>query len=133
MLRHHLGRRGLTAALIAVLALAIGAVFGGASTSPAATSTRPSNTVPPTISGTPVEGSTLTADHGTWTGTTPITYSYQWERCGKGGGSCSDIIGQTNSQYKLRSADVGNTVRVRVKATNSDGSGLATSNPTAVV
>jgi hypothetical protein len=32
----------------------------------------------PSISGTTQQGDTLTADHGTRTGTTPITYTYAW-------------------------------------------------------
>lgn len=36
------------------------------------------NTVAPTIIGTKQEGQTLSADPGTWSGATPITYSYEW-------------------------------------------------------
>ena len=43
--------------------------------------TPPANTGSPTISGTPVEGQTLTAAAGSWSGTTPISFSYRWQRC----------------------------------------------------
>jgi hypothetical protein len=40
----------------------------------------PANSVVPTISGSPTNGSLLTAGVGTWSGT-PSSYGYQWERC----------------------------------------------------
>jgi fibronectin type 3 domain-containing protein len=95
--------------------------------------TPPTNTAPPTISGTAQDGQTLTADKGTWTGTSPITYTYQWRRCNSAGNSCNDIAGATNTTYTLAPADVGSTVRVAVTASNSAGSGNATSAQTAVV
>lgn len=124
--------RTATALLIAVSAVVIGAVFGTASLGRAASSAAPSNTSPPTISGTAQEGSTLTADHGTWTGS-PTAYSYQYQRCDKNGGSCAGISGADRRLYDLRTADVGHTLRVRVTAKNADGSGSDTSVPTAVV
>jgi Carbohydrate binding domain len=42
----------------------------------------PENVTPPTLSGSPIVGQTLTTTNGTWQGTQPITMSYQWERCG---------------------------------------------------
>ena len=79
------------------------------------------NTTPPAISGTPVEGQTLTVSTGTWTGTGPITYSYQWQRCNPNGSACADIGGAVANTYVLGSADVGNTVRAVVTATDTPG------------
>jgi hypothetical protein len=127
------GARAVTAGLLAVAALVIGAVFGAAGTGNAAGDAAPTNQTPPTISGTTEVGSTLTANSGSWNGTTPITYSYQWRRCGTAGASCSNIGGGNSSTYKLRSADRGATLRVRVTAKNSDGSAQVESAQTAVI
>ncbi len=79
----------------------------------------PGNTTAPTITGTAQDGETLTADHGTWTGTPPISYSYQWQDCDSSGGSCSDISGATSSTYTLTDSDVGDTIVVKITADNS--------------
>lgn len=96
-------------------------------------SARPRNSEPPTISGSPVLGATQTADPGTWSGTQPITFSYQWRSCNRDGGSCSSITGATAKTYVTRQSDVGRTLRVRVTARNSIGDETATSAPTAVI
>jgi concanavalin A-like lectin/glucanase superfamily protein len=93
----------------------------------------PANVSPPTISGTPRDGQSLSAGPGSWSGTQPITYAYQWQRCSTTGTSCTPISGATASTYVLTSADVGSTVRVVVTATNSAGSATAASDATAVV
>ena len=130
--RSHAGPRYAVSALLAIGLISLLAALAGAGG--AASSVAPKNTAPPTLSGTPEEGQTLTANPGTYSGTTPITYVYYFRRCDKTGGSCSDISGSTTQKtYKLTSADVGNTVRVRVTATNKDGSANATSVPTAVI
>jgi len=128
-----LPRRTLTALALALSALAIGAIFGVAGNSNAAGTAAPSNTSPPTISGTAQAGQSLKADPGKWSGSTPITYSYQWQRCDKNGGSCAGISGANKQLYDVVGQDVGNTLRVRVTAKNSDGSASSTSVPTAVV
>jgi len=128
-----LRRRTFAAFLLAVVATAIGALLGTVGNGGAAAEVKPKNTEPPTISGTPAVGSTLTADKGTWTGTATIHYTYLWRRCDEKGGSCSNISGANKQTYTLASPDAGNTLRVRVTGTNTDGSDTATSVPTAVV
>ena len=55
----------------------------------------PVNTVLPVISGTTQVGSTLTTSNGTWTGTLPIAYSYQWQRNPVVVAATTSIIGET--------------------------------------
>jgi hypothetical protein len=93
----------------------------------------PTNTSLPTISGTLRDGQTVTASPGTWTGTAPITYAYQWRRCDSAGANCADIAGATAETYALVSVDVGGTIRVRVAASNGAGASSATSGATGVV
>jgi len=75
----------------------------------------------PSISGTAQVGQTLTASTGTWSGTTPMTYAYSWQRCDSAGSSCTVIGGATTSTYMLAAGDAGFTLRDRVTATNSGG------------
>lgn len=101
-------------------------------------SAQPVNTGQPTLSGTAVVGQRLSTTNGTWTGAQPITFAYQWMRCGADGGrpdgsNCASISGATGTSYVLTSADVGARIRVRVTATNSSGSQTAASNPTSTV
>ena len=63
-------------------------------------SSKPSNITPPSISGSPVLGETLTADPGLWSGTAPITYGYQWRSCNPSGGNCSERRGCHRSQLQ---------------------------------
>jgi len=79
----------------------------------------------PSISGTAQEGQTLTASTGTWTGSTPITYSYQWVSCDGSGANCSPISGATGSNYTLSSSDVGHELKATVTASNSSLAGGA--------
>src|SRR5215212_9866847 len=102
-------------------------------TPPAETSVAPSNSSPPTVSGTAQVGQTLTAEPGTWSGSEPIGYGYRWRRCDGGGGGCSDIAGADGQSYTLAEADLDSTLRVAVTATNAAGSSTASSQPTALV
>jgi hypothetical protein len=92
----------------------------------------PTNSSLPTVSGTTIEGSVLSAGKGTWTGS-PTSYTYQWERCDTTGGSCSSISAATGTSYSLQVGDVGHTMRVVVKASNGGGTGSATSVQTATI
>ena len=93
----------------------------------------PVNTAAPALSGVARDGQTLSASTGTWTGTDPIAYTYQWQRCDAGGGNCADIAGETGSSYDLAAADIGHSVRVQVTGTNVAGHATASSSPTTAV
>jgi hypothetical protein len=125
-----MSRRNNLLALLAAGALTVLAVAGF---STAASSVKPSPTQEPIISGTAQQGQTLKASTGTWDGTSPITYSYQWLRCNSQGNGCSNIGGASSSTYQVKASDVGHRLRIRVTARNSDGSAQSTSNETAVV
>src|SRR6476620_4618523 len=97
------------------------------------TATPPANTSPPTITGKAQQGLTLNAGPGTWSGTQPINYAYQWQRCDASGANCGPIAGATATTYTGTSTDVGSTLEVTVSASNMAGSATASSAPTAVV
>lgn len=84
--------------------------------------TPPVNVVIPNVTGSSVIGQTLTCSNGTWTGTNPITYTYQWKNNGV------DILGETNSTYVTVFGDYGDSITCEVTGTNVAGSSSATSN-----
>ena len=92
----------------------------------------PVNSVLPTISGSTVEGQSLKASNGTWSGS-PTSFSYQWQDCDSSGTWCAAISGATSSSYALASSDVGHRVVVSVSAFNAGGSASAASAATAAV
>lgn len=81
----------------------------------------PQNTGPPTISGIPVEGETLTSSDGSWSDPGPRAYVYQWRRCDPELTTCSEIVGARGKTYTTTSADVGDALDVRVRAGNAAG------------
>lgn len=101
----------------------INTVGGGDYSTPGA----PTNTTPPSITGSAITGSTLSRIAGTWTGS-PDTITYQWQiEDAVGAGTYSDISGETGASYAIRDTDVGKNVKVRETATNAGGSASATS------
>src|SRR5262245_11694532 len=115
--------RKLTTTLIAFAAAGIFAATASAAA--------PTNTAPPTITGTEQQGKTLTATNGSWTGSPRFTY--RWQRCAPDGTSCGNIDNAAARRYVLTSADVGHPGRFVVTATNADGTTAANSQPTGVI
>ena len=95
----------------------------------------PTNVVLPAIAVPPTVGDTLTVTQGTWSNA-PTSFAYQWLRCGAAGGApdgsdCTAVQGLTTDAYvELPTSEVGSRFRVRVTATNADGSAPAVSDPT---
>ncbi len=85
----------------------------------------------PLISGATQDGQVLSASTGTWLGTGPLAFAYQWESCK--GSACAHIAGATDPSYRASTADLGRKLRVLVTATNGTGSSTATSRPSAPV
>lgn len=121
--------RTLRCRVIATLKLLIGTSgTDTASTENTAVVTSPPvNTLLPSLSGTVAIGSTLLADKGNWSGTTPLTPTYQWWR------GSTPISGETSTQYLISVVDSSKTLRCVVKVTNSVGSLSLTTASTVVV
>jgi len=90
-------------------------------------SSLPINSTVPVVTGTASVGSTLTTSNGTWAGSPPPTFTYQWQK------NTTNISGATSSSYVAQFDDVGNTLRCVVTATNILGSASANSANTAAV
>jgi hypothetical protein len=107
-----------------------GAATGGGG-SPRGTSA-PVDTELPQVSGVAQQGKWLTASRGSWSGA-PTVFAYQWLRCNPRGAACAEINGATGVTYKLAAADVGETIRVAVEASNELAAGEAESLATATI
>jgi RHS repeat-associated protein len=94
----------------------------------------PASEVAPALSTTAAyEDTKLSVTNGTW-GNSPLAYEYQWEYCYtvESKQVCAQILGATNQSYTPVNY-IGDGLRVKVTATNSDGSTAATSNESAGV
>jgi hypothetical protein len=121
-------------AALAAGAIALGAVvvLVVASVATSRSQAAPMNTKEPYISAQFLitVGSTIQGHKGSWSGTEPITYAYQWLRCDDNGQSCVSITNAVNTTYKVVSADAQHTLRFQVTASNKDGKATAKSNAT---
>ena len=92
---------------------------GQATVTVTAPPTKPRLISPPVISGMNRLGHTLSSSVGSWAGTPPPAFAYQWQRCTPG---CVNLSGASGSSYTPRDADVGAKLRVLVTASNNLGS-----------
>ena len=86
----------------------------------------PVNTSYPVISlpfsnttGVPNIGDFLSVSNGSWTGSFPMTFTYQWKKCDSPTGPCFRIPGATKSTFTVTSDLYGESIRAEVTATNS--------------
>jgi fibronectin-binding autotransporter adhesin len=99
----------------------------------AASGNAPASTKQPNPSGTPQDGQTIKTDDGSWSGSNPITFTYQWQSCTAVNPVCTNIVGATSSSYAINASQDGLLLRAVVVASNSFGKSFATSNLTTVV
>jgi hypothetical protein len=96
--------------------------------------TKPDNGQLPSFSPTKLKvGQTANGNDGLWAGDPAPSTSRQWRRCDSAGNNCVDIAGATGLSYVPVLADKGSTLRLRVTATNVNGSTSADSAPSEVV
>ena len=85
----------------------------------------PVATVAPAVTGVVLGGSHLTAAAGSWSGSGVISFAYQWYRCDPAGAHCKSIHGATAQTYREVAKDVGQTLGLAVRATDTTGTATA--------
>jgi len=80
----------------------------------------------------PTPGAVLASSTGTWSSSSSLGYTYQWQRS-LDDAVYADISGATSSSYAVKEADLGYFLRVRVTALNANGSAVRASVATAKV
>jgi hypothetical protein len=117
--------RKLQLALAAGLASALTALAMVVAMAEAEPTVVPNNTEAPGVVGTAQDGELLAAKDGEWSGTDPMTFTYQWQACDGSGANCANITGATGKVYRVATSDVGKRLRVQVTARNSSGTDTA--------
>lgn len=97
------------------------------------TPTKPANTALPKIKGKAKVNNKLTVSSGTWTGTAPIAYKYQWKSCNVKVKKCQAIRGATKNSLRISLKYRGRHLVVAVTATNTAGRTTVTSKATSVI
>jgi hypothetical protein len=117
-LTRFLPRRLLQAAAVPAAAAAVVLAAVGS----AAAASGPVLKQRPVVAGAATQGSRLFISHGSWTGAGSLRYSYAWYRCDTMGRHCRFMRGVDNRSHTLGENDVGHTLSVAVRATDSAGS-----------
>ena len=84
-----------------------------------ATSQPPFNNVQPSFA-EPQQNQTTTVNNGSWSGSQPMSFEYQWQLDGV------DIVGETSNSILYLLSMVGKVLTCIVKAVNAFGSSTAT-------
>jgi hypothetical protein len=124
---------GKTLALVVTATNAAGSTSATSSVSGLIEGVLPKNTAPPAIGGLLKNGALLSVTNGTWTGSEPIAFTYQWQLCNALGGGCASIAKATGSTFLLGVLDIGGTLRTIVTATNAAGATSASSPVTGLI
>jgi hypothetical protein len=93
----------------------------------------PVNAEPPTITGIPEAGQTMSASSGVWQSSGALSYAYQWQVSTDGGSTWADLAGAVSQTYALTGGDIGFTLRVSVTASNAGGSATGESAATEAI
>ena len=93
----------------------------------------PVNDLLPALTGSPVVGRVMSGLAGLFNASPPPSMTERWMRCDNSGASCAAIGGATAETYRPTATDVGSTLRFQVTASNSSGSLVKLSNPSATV
>lgn len=125
--------RKLQLLLAAAIASALTALAAVAAIADAQPTVVPKNTEPPAVVGTVMDGELVAASDGQWSGSDPMTFTYQWQVCDGAGANCAAINGATWKVYRVVTADVGKRLRVEVTAKNTSGSKAVDADPTGPV
>jgi PASTA domain/F5/8 type C domain len=124
---------GSTVRVVVTATNSTGPTAAASLATPMITPLAPINLALPTIAGIARHRQQLSATTGTWRGSAPTSYAYQWQKCDKAATNCADIPDATDAGYLVRLADGGSTLRVAVTASNTAGSTTALAAPTTVV
>ena len=79
------------------------------------------------VAGQASQGARLFGVKGSWSGAGKVVYTYQWFRCDQMGARCASLRGVTKRSHLLGENDVGHTLGLAVRATDSRGSTTAVS------
>lgn len=92
--RHTMTIRVSRRGRVLAISLAAAALVAGIVVSTAGATPPPANSGRPTIGGVPRDGETLQASPGSWTGSVPMAFAFQWQRCSTTAGSQNVAFGR---------------------------------------